>query len=34
MVVEGLKPGMRLVTQGAFFLQSEMAKSGFAIHNH
>ncbi|MGD8567571.1 MAG: efflux RND transporter periplasmic adaptor subunit [Gammaproteobacteria bacterium] len=34
LVVEGLAPGMRIVTQGAFFLQSEMAKSGFAIHNH
>ncbi len=33
-VIEGLKPGVRVVTRGAFFVQSEMAKSGFAVHNH
>ncbi|MFK5915702.1 MAG: efflux RND transporter periplasmic adaptor subunit [Woeseiaceae bacterium] len=33
-VIEGLKPGTRVVTQGAFFVQSEIAKSGFEIHNH
>ena len=33
-VIEGLEPGARVVTQGAFFLQSELAKSGFSIHNH
>jgi len=27
-------PGTRIVTQGAFFVQSELAKSGFEIHNH
>jgi len=32
--IEGPKPGTRIVTQGAFFLQSELAKSGFDIHNH
>jgi RND family efflux transporter MFP subunit len=32
--IGGLKPGTRVVTQGAFFLQSELAKSGFDIHNH
>lgn len=34
MVVEGLKPGERIVSKGAFFIQSEIAKSGFDIHNH
>jgi len=34
LIVEGLSSGMRVVTQGAFFLQSEMAKSGFDVHNH
>jgi len=33
-VIQGLKPGTRVVTQGAFFVQSELAKSGFEIHNH
>ncbi len=33
-VIEGLKPGTRVVTQGAFFVQSESAKSGFDAHNH
>jgi len=33
-VVEGLAAGSRVVTHGAFFLQSELAKSGFSIHNH
>ena len=33
-VIDGLKPGTRIVTQGAFFLQSELAKSGFEVHNH
>jgi len=33
-VIEGVLPGTRLVTQGAFFVQSELAKSGFEIHNH
>ncbi len=33
-VIEGIKAGSRVVTHGAFFLQSELAKSGFNIHNH
>jgi len=33
-VIEGLEEGTRVVTQGAFFVQSELAKSGFEIHNH
>ncbi len=33
-VIEGIKAGTRVVTHGAFFLQSELAKSGFEIHNH
>ena len=33
-VIDGLEPGSRVVTRGAFFLQSELAKSGFDRHNH
>ena len=33
-IITGLEPGTRVVTRGAFFLASEMAKSGFDIHNH
>ncbi|MES9944211.1 MAG: efflux RND transporter periplasmic adaptor subunit [Candidatus Thiodiazotropha sp.] len=33
-VIVGLSPGTRVVTQGAFFVQSELAKSGFDVHNH
>ena len=33
-VIEGLAPGTRVVTRGAFFVQAEMSKSGFAVHNH
>lgn len=33
-VIGGIEPGARVVTSGAFFLQSEFAKSGFDIHNH
>ena len=33
-IVTGIEPGARVVTRGAFFLASEMAKSGFDIHNH
>ncbi len=32
--ITGLEPGVRIVTEGAFFLQSELAKSGFDVHNH
>lgn len=33
-IIGGIKPGRRIVTQGAFFVQSELAKGGFEIHNH
>jgi membrane fusion protein, heavy metal efflux system len=33
-VIAGIPTGTRVVTQGAFFLQSELAKSGFEMHNH
>ena len=33
-VIEGLKNGVRVVTKVAFFVQSELAKSGFEVHNH
>lgn len=33
-VIEGIPAGTRVVTQGAFFIQSELAKSGFKVHNH
>lgn len=34
VVIEGLAAGVRVVTRGAFFVQSELAKSGFEVHNH
>jgi len=34
MAVGGLKDGTEVVVEGAFFVQSEQAKSGFAVHNH
>ncbi len=34
MVVEGLNKGERIVSKGAFFIQSEIAKGGFEVHNH
>ncbi len=33
-IVQGLKAGETVVTHGAFVLASELAKSGFAVHNH
>jgi len=33
-VIEGIDPGTRVVTHGAFFVQSELAKAGFSVHNH
>jgi len=33
-VIGGIETGTRVVTRGAFFMQSELAKSGFDIHNH
>lgn len=34
MVVTGLSTGERIVGEGAFFVQSEIAKSGFEVHDH
>ena len=34
VVIEGVKTNTRVVIAGAFFVQSEIAKSGFDIHNH
>ncbi len=34
VVIDGLKPGARVVTKGAFFIQSELAKAGFEVHQH
>ncbi len=33
-VIGGLAPQTRVVIRGAFFLQSELAKSGFEVHQH
>ena len=33
-VIDGIDEGTRVVVSGAFFVQSELAKSGFAVHNH
>jgi len=33
-VLEGVKEGEPVVVKGAFVLASELAKSGFAVHNH
>jgi len=33
-IISGIKPGTSVVVEGAFFVQSELAKSGFEIHNH
>lgn len=33
-VIKGLKPGLRIVTKGAFFVHSESLKNGFSTHNH
>ncbi len=33
-VLKGVAPGTEVVIQGAFFLQSELAKGGFEIHQH
>ncbi|WP_230962144.1 hypothetical protein [Alteromonas macleodii] len=32
--IEGVEIGTRIVTHGAFFVASELAKSGFDPHNH
>ena len=33
-VITGIAIGSKIVSKGAFFVQSEIAKSGFAVHNH
>lgn len=33
-VISGIDAGTPVVTKGAFFVQSELAKSGFEIHDH
>ncbi len=33
-VITGVVRGTRVVTHGAFFLQSELAKTGFDVHDH
>jgi len=33
-VIEGIREGASIAVSGAFFLQSELAKGGFDIHNH
>ncbi len=33
-VISGINPGVRVVIEGAFFVQSELAKGGFSVHNH
>ncbi|MBD1388409.1 efflux RND transporter periplasmic adaptor subunit [Neiella sp. HB171785] len=32
--IRGMKPGTRVVTKGAFFVASQIAKGGFDPHNH
>ncbi len=32
--ITGVKPGTRIVTEGAFFVASQIAKGGFDPHNH
>ncbi len=34
MLVDGIAEGVTIVSEGAFFVQSEIAKSGFEVHNH
>ena len=34
MLIDGLAQGTTIVSKGAFFVQSEIAKSGFSVHNH
>lgn len=34
VVIEGVEEGTRIAGRGAFFVQSEMAKSAFDTHNH
>ncbi len=34
MLIQGIEEGTTIVSKGAFFVQSEMAKGGFDPHNH
>jgi hypothetical protein len=34
VLIEGVTEGTTIVSKGAFFVQSEIAKSGFEVHNH
>ena len=34
MLIEGIPEGTTVVSKGAFFVQSEIAKGGFEVHNH
>ena len=34
MLIDDLAEGATIVSKGAFFVQSEIAKSGFEVHNH
>jgi RND family efflux transporter MFP subunit len=34
VIIKGIDSGVTIVSKGAFFVQSELAKSGFEIHNH
>jgi len=34
MLIKGVTEGTTIVSKGAFFVQSEIAKSGFEVHNH
>ena len=34
VIVSGIEENTRVVTKGAFFVQSEIAKSSFEVHNH
>ena len=34
VIIEGIELNTPVVTKGAFFVQSEIAKSGFEVHNH
>ena len=34
VVIKGIEEGVTIVSKGAFFVQSELAKSGFSVHNH
>jgi len=33
-IIRGVKPGVRIVTKGAFFVHAEALKGGFTKHNH